>query len=95
MTHRKRTLVLVLAVAYAGFSYPYVDVAVSRETYDGLYSDDWEFRARKFAGLAKQVKAKLTAKGYNMEGKFLSEKDITIVQVRPVKGAPPIEDQPF
>ena len=95
MTHRLRTKVLVLRVSYLGYRYPIVEVVVSDATYNGLNSTDWENRARKFAGLSKQIKAVLTKEGYDMAGKFLNEKDVTIITIRPVRGAPPIEAEPF
>jgi hypothetical protein len=70
-------------------------VAVSEATLNGLNSTDWELRAQKFAGLAKQIKARLTKQGYDMEGKFLSEKEISVVQIRPVKGSKPVQQTLF
>lgn len=91
MTHVKRTKVLVLEVLGADKS---IEIAVSEATWIGINSEDWQVRARKFAGLAKQVREKLRATR-SWDPGFLSEKDITVVEVRPIRGAPPIEDPPF
>jgi hypothetical protein len=91
VTHVKRTKVLKLRVR--GANHP-IEVAISEATWNGLHAEDWELRARKFAGLASQVRNKLIATEHYDPG-FLSEKDLDILEVRPVRGAPAIEPEPF
>lgn len=91
MSHVKRTKVLVIEVL--GADEP-VDIAVSEATWVGINSEDWQVRARKFASLAKQVREKLKATR-SWDPGFLSEKDLSIIEVRPVRGGPPVDESPF
>jgi hypothetical protein len=80
---RTRELDLIVNVKGQGLA---VSVAVSENLLSGLRSTDWNERARSYASLAKQAKAKLRRK-YNFDtaGLFLTEREIEIRETKYVR----------